>query len=246
MLTGDSVRPVHYPENPKQFKFDAEVSTIFPDMARRSIPLYEEAHRLHVSLLRNVLAEPRVIVYDVGASRGNFFKEICNQLQIDPQVGCERFQFVAIDSSEHMLKHLHSEMPWVCTVAADAQKLIDFEEPADIICLFYILQFIEDDKEKLEVLRWAHRNLRPGGVLLLGQKEEVTDTYSVDFADEYYRFRQRNGYSVEEIRAKTKALSNSMWPSTPQWLESMCYSAGFIDYVQTTKWLQFSTSMCTR
>lgn len=246
MLKTDGEHIVHYPVHPGKFEFDAEVSRIFPDMARRAIPMYDEAHRLHVSMLRNIFLQQRVVVCDIGASRGNFFREICNQFQIPVAEGSPNFEFIAVDSSPHMLHLLHDEMPWVGTVVADARHMVDFEEPADIICLFYILQFIEDDKEKLSVLRWAYRNLRPGGILLLGQKVEITDTYDTCFTSEYHKFRLRNGYSQEEIDAKSKALRNSMWPSTPAWLESMCYSAGFIDYVETTKWLQFSTSMCTR
>ena len=30
--------PVHFPADPDKFAFDGEVSQIFPDMARRSIP----------------------------------------------------------------------------------------------------------------------------------------------------------------------------------------------------------------
>ena len=246
MLKSDGDRVVHYPVHATKFEFDEEVSRIFPDMARRAIPLYEEAHRLHVSMLHRIFAQPQVSVCDIGASRGNFFREICNQLQIPVETGSPKFSFVAVDSSRHMLEHLQKEMPWVCTVVADATDMVDFEEPIDVISMFYILQFIEDDTKKLAVLRWAHRNLRPGGVLLLGQKEEITDTHSELFTEEYYRFRMRNGYTREEIDAKTRALRGSMWPSSPAWLESMCYSAGFRDYVETTKWLQFSTSMCTR
>lgn len=238
--------PVHFPQGDK-FQFDAEVSRVFPDMARRSIPMYEEAHRLHTSLLSPILGQgDKVTVYDIGASRGHFFKEICNQFQIDPKEGSPRYDFVAVDQSMHMLDALKQEMPWVRVVEADAVHMLDLQEPADIICLFYILQFIQGNDNKLSVLQWASRNLREGGVVLLGQKETVSPTYESTFAEEYYAMRLRNGYSLLEIEAKTKALRNSMWPSTPAWLEDMCYKAGFKDYVVTTKWLQFSTSMCTK
>lgn len=246
MLATEDGRVKHFPRNPQKFEFDKEVTAAFPDMAVRSIPNYEEAHRLHVSLLRPILEQGEVIVCDIGASRGHFFKEICNQLQIPTSTGSPLFTFIAVDSSAPMMEALHEEMPWVCAVVADARNMVDLEEPADIISMFYVLQFIEEDADKLLVLQWASRNLKPGGVLLLGQKEEVSSTYLGMFTDEYYQFRMNNGYSIEEIRAKTVALSHSMWPSSPSWLESLCYSAGFIDYVETTKWLQFSTSMCVR
>lgn len=237
---------VHYPKRRDVFEFDEEVSRIFPDMAVRSIPMYREVHRLHVALLSGLLSQQRVVVYDIGASRGHFFREVCNQFQIPVGQGSERFKFVAVDKSKHMLAALQEEMPWVQTVCEDACELPDLKEQADVICLFYILQFLEGNDRKTDLLKWAHRNLHEGGVVILGQKDEPTETYAKPFADEYYRFRMANGYSMEEIRAKTEALKNSMWPSSPAWLESMCYNAGFKDYVETTRWLQFSTSICTK
>lgn len=237
---------VHYPKHADKFQFDEEVSQIFEDMALRSIPMYEEAHRLHVSMLTETLSEERVVIYDIGSSRGHFFKEICNQFQLPISEGSESFQFVAVDQSMHMLKALRKEMPWVKTIEADAAYLIDLPEQANVICMLYILQFLKTDEQKLSALKWAYRNLADDGILILGQKDDISKTYSESFSAEYYRFRMRNGYTWEEIEAKTLALKNSMWPSTPAWLESMCYGAGFVDYIETTRWLQFSTSMCTK
>lgn len=237
----------HYPTDPNKFQFDDEVSSVFPGMARRSIPGYVEAHRLHASMLLPILdARAGCTIVDIGASRGHFIKEVCNQLQIDHVTGSARLKCIAVDQSPHMLRRLKTEMPWVTTLEGDASCLEDLSAPADIVCLFYVLQFIQSDIAKLKVLQWAHRNLRNGGVLLLGQKEKVPGDYSFMFSAEYYKFRLRNGYSPEEIAAKTEALKNSMWPSGADWLEDLCYMAGFTDYALTTKWLQFSTSMCIK
>jgi len=240
-------RTVHYPANRSVFKFDDEVARHFPEMAMRSIPMYEEAHRLHLSMFKDrILNQPRTVFYDVGASRGSFFKALCNQFQINLKSGASGFACTAIDNSMPMLTRLKAEMPWVHTVEADAAYLTDFAEPADFICMFYILQFLKDDSEKLSALHWAHRNLKEGGVLFLGQKDLTTETHTELFANEYYRFRQSNGYSIEEIKAKTEALKGSMWPITPARLEDLCYGARFSDYVETTRWLTFSTCMCTK
>lgn len=238
---------VHYPKRRSVFEFDDEVSRHFPEMAMRSIPMYEEAHRLHISMFKErILSQPRTVFYDVGASRGHFFKALCNQFQIDPATGYDRLTCVAIDNSPSMLVKLKEEMPWVHTVELDAANLPDFEKKANFISMFYILQFLQTDEEKLSALRWAYRNLEEGGVLFLGQKDLTTETHTELFADEYYRFRMDNGYTLEEIKAKTEALKNSMWPIRPEWLGDLCLQAGFMDYVETTRWLTFSTSMCTR
>lgn len=240
-------RIVHYPKQSDKFEFDHEVAAIFPDMAVRSIPMYSEAHRLHVSLLLDrFLDQESTRVVDVGASRGEFFKEICNQLQWPVKQQHPRIDMVAIDSSADMLKMLTGEMPGVTPIVSKVEDLEPNPESADVICMMYVLQFIEKDTDKLKALRWAHETLKPGGVLILGQKDASTDTYLPMFTDEYIRFRIRNGYSLSEIKAKTAALKNSMWPISPAWLEDICLQAGFIDYVVTSRWLQFSTSICVK
>lgn len=243
-VTNDRI--VHYPADPTCFAFDSEVSKIFPDMARRSIPLYEEAHRLHVALLRPILDQPRVRVCDVGASRGHFFKEICNQLQISVTEGDERLELYAIDSSPDMLHLLAEEMPWVSCIRACAEHMKNFAEPMDIINMSYVLQFIEEDTEKTKVLRWAERNLSPDGVLILGQKDKIDPPFEERFTEEYYAFRRRNGYTDEEIKAKTEALKGAMWPSHAEWLRALVCEVGFTSYEETTRWLQFSTAICRR
>jgi tRNA (cmo5U34)-methyltransferase len=241
----ESGNVVHYPSNPEKFSFDGEVAAIFPDMALRSIPMYHEVHRMHVSLLSSVWQRSAVKVVDVGASRGGFFKEICNQLHVPTYSGSPNLDFIAVDCSGPMLGLLKSEMPWVQTVHARAEELEPLEGKADVICMLYVLQFVKEPLDKLRILHWAASSLKPGGVLLLGQKDVTTETYGGMFTEEYYRFRERNGYTRDEIVAKTRALRNSMWPSTPAWLEDMCVQAGFVDYAETTRWLQFSTSICT-
>lgn len=243
-------RFVHFPKNAERFEFDGEVAQLFDDMARRSIPMYAAVHNLHAGLLQHRFPSPTketpLRVYDIGASRGGFLRTLCMTYGISPATGSRRFDFIAVDSSRPMLDLMSHELPWVTTLCVDALSLCDLSHKAHCISLLYILQFIKEDSDKLKLLQWAERNLIPGGLLLLGQKEVVTDSFSAGFDSLYYQFRKSNGYSDEEILRKTAALKNSMWPIRPEWLEDQCYRAGFIDFVYTTRWLMFSSAMCLK
>lgn len=239
----------HFPADPDRFVFDSEVSRVFENMAKRSIPMYAEVHRLHAAMV--VLSHPASVekpltVYDIGASRGGFLRELCHQCLVPAVSGAPYLTFVAVDSSPAMLDGLSEEMPWVQTVCSDVLALPDFSEKADVISMFYLLQFIQSSADQLSVLRWVYRNLKPGGLFISGHKGEPTQTFATTFDSLYYAFRRANGYTQREIEAKTKALKNSMWPCRPEWLEDQCYRAGFIDYTETTRWLQFYTSVCTK
>lgn len=239
----------HFPTVDNIFQFDGEVSSIFPNMAVRSIPLYAEVHRMHVAMMfcnRQWDINNPLTVFDIGASRGGLFKEVCSQCSLDPLVGAQYLNCIAVDSSPHMVGLLSSEMPWVRTLCISALDLPDFFDKADVISMLYLLQFIKEPADKLRLLQWAWRNLKPGGMLILGQKEKMSDTYQSKADAMYYAWRRRNGYTDEEIEAKTRALQGSMWPDRAAWLEDQCYRAGFTDYTETTRWLQFSTSICTK
>lgn len=239
----------HFPPD-TGFVFDSEVASIFPDMAVRSIPLYEEVHGLFCAYLTAKYPMPTrenpFRVYDIGTSRGSFLKALCDSYGVDKEVGDGCLDFVAVDSSPSMLAMVVQELPWVTTMCMDATSLPDLQYPAHCISLLYLLQFIKDEADRLTVLRWANRNLAPGGVLLLAQKEYVTSTFSTEFSNLYYKFRRINAYSDEEIAAKTESLKNSMWPMRAEWLEDQCYRAGFVDFAYMTRWLMFSSAVCLK
>lgn len=242
-IDNPSNRVVHFPADANRFEFDAEVSSIFPDMASRSIPLYDEIHRLHVSLFPEFFCRGGNRIVDVGASRGRLFSAICNQLQTDPKVGPAALECTAIDISTHMLQLLSEEFPWVHCVHGDISELPDLPEKVDAICMLYVLQFIPERLKRM-ALRWVWRNLRKGGLLVLGQKEEMGVMHDTTYSEEYYRFRMRNGYSLEEIQAKTQALKGSMYIWSEEKLRGTLSDMGFRDFASTSRWLQFSTSVC--
>ena len=91
-------------------------------------------------------------------------------------------------------------------------------------------------------MQWLRRNLAPGGILILGQKEREPWRYANRFSETYYAMRRRNGYTQAEIDAKTAALKNSMWPVSP---EEMAYELNQVGltYTETTRWAQFTSGI---
>lgn len=228
--------PVHFPSSTGEFSFDEEVASIFDDMAKRSIPMYEEAHRLHVSLLFRRFSKGSIIV-DVGSSTGMFFREIERQAGVPlAETGIVP---VAIDSSEAMIQRVQGMNKGIRTLVGDISELPDLPEKADVMCALYVLQFVPEGKKEA-AMDWLVRNTKIGGCIVLGQKEAVEDAWHDLFTSAYYAFRRDNGYTQEEIDAKAKALSSSMWPSTKPALDMYFARRGVIT-AETTRWMQFST-----
>lgn len=246
--------PVHIPRR-DVFTFDSEVSQIFENMAIRSIPMYAEMHRLHAKLAVEHIKRRRRGVHvtvDVGASRATFFKNICMQagydLAGDPMKE-HNVRMIAVDTSPYMLGHISRDLPFVETYEMQAQELVQELLPlipggADIICLHYVLQFIPRSYKEI-VLRQCSKCLRKNGLLFIGQKDASPEDGHKMIEDvlkeEYIQFRQDNGYTVQEIDEKTRALKGAMWLNSGQRLKNMVYKSGFGKIVETTRWGHFSS-----
>lgn len=234
--------PVHYPAG-ESFQFDDEVAAIFENMAERSIPMYREAHRIHASMIGEMLStREHVGILDVGASTGSFLHAVCKQAGA---VRPKNVIYQALDSSEAMCKRLKERYPWITVTLADITDppVIDFRP--DVVSMMYVLQFIPPHK-KVAVLEWLHSIMPDEGIMFLGQKDIFHGGIGRVFQDEYIKFRLANGYTREEIDAKTEALKHSMWCSTPYDLREILYGIGFGLVLETTRWLNFSTFICVK
>lgn len=240
-LVIDSEKPVHFPKNRDVFQFDEEVAEIFENMAQRSIPMYAEMHRVHVEMFKDVMESGRCTVVDVGASTGRFFRTMREALCVKSISEVSGLSCIAVESSEPMQAKLAAEFPDVLVLPTQVPDAIIPAGGADIMVMFYLLQFVQRSR-KQEVMNWAYDNLNEGGILLMGNKETNEDVGVEDsFQKEYINFRIANGYSREEIMAKTAALKNAMWCVSESQLIDMGRKAGFRHVVPTLRWLDFST-----
>lgn len=233
---------VHYPKRRDVFEFDEDVASHFEEMADRSIPMYREVHRLHVSMLLPRLVDGATIV-DVGSSTGRTFKTIEKALGRSLlNAGLHTF---AIDSSQPMMDRLSRAFPTVACYTRDLRGMPNLPRQADIMFAYYVLQFVPQADRAL-VVKWMQQNIKVGGILVLGQKDNIKGAEAEPmFSEEYYKFRRDNGYTQQEIEAKTLALRNSMWPVTTFTLCTDLLDFGF-EYQETTRWLQFSTGIAIR
>lgn len=227
MLTHDQDRPVHFPKSDR-FEFDEEVAEIFPNMAERSIPLYREMHKFHAKILVDDYLDciaggwNSYTFLDIGASRAEFYYAIAEEAKRQG-ASLDKFVYTACDLSTAMVSRTFRDNPTMRYYTYDLSNPDDFRFSGsrfDAVAMHYVMQFIPVDRRYVAYERLA-RMLRCGGLLFYGEKEtlEAHTEYSAkakriaEISQEFYiDFRVNNGYSREEIEAKTKALGNSMWP----------------------------------
>jgi tRNA (cmo5U34)-methyltransferase len=257
LVIADNGDPVHVPKRRDVFEWDAEVASIFDNMALRSIPMYAETHRVHAAMIKRytdhymtgyrVGHHHKIVVGDIGASTGAFFKTLAEVYHCQIVTGIPRISAVAFDSSLDMLKDLEDKMPWVRCIQFDVSNgIADLGMKFDVVNLSYILQFLPQGT-RFPLLKSIANSMEMGGLLFISQKEAIEDE-PIDqlFTQEYIQYRRDNGYTVEEINAKTVALRNAMWVDTFGFTKEMLVAAGFKTVQPTTRWLNFSSLVAVK
>lgn len=234
--------PVHFPKEKAKFVFDAEVSEIFPDMAKRSIPLFYETHALHAGLVRKWMEQDEVAILDVGASRGAFLQELESRYDMQRR----GVKVLACDISLDMCLHLQDDFPWAQVIQADIADQNNEVRPDswDIINCTYVVQFVKPEHQTMVLKRLA-RALKPGGVLFLGQKMDSPGPAGRLLHEQYINWRLANGYTAEEINAKTLALKGSMSLFPDNVLRNYLNNYG-LEVMETSRWGVFNNYMCTK
>lgn len=242
MLDQTKGRAIHMPANPDKFEFDTEVAEVFPDMAVRSIPNFLQAHKAHARIAEALMfSHGRLRVLDAGASRGHFIQAI-------RQTSHHRPSIVALDYSEAMVEHLKRDYRKGVEVRLcdmSSPEFLNSDETFDVINASYVLQFIPLNCQDA-VLRKLCNMVRPGGLLFFGAKMAVHGELGALLQDEYIRWRMRQGYSREEIEAKTAALKNSMWLRSHAAIEYLLTSGGMVDITKSYVHTLFTNYVCIK
>lgn len=220
-----------------KWEFDAQVTDVFDEMLRRSIPQYE-VMRKAIFHIASRFAQPGTAIVDLGCSRGEALAPL-----IDHFGGQNRF--IGIEVSGPMLDacqkrfagHIESNVVSI----QDMDLRHDFpKEPASVILSVLTLQFTPIEY-RLKIVHNAYKGLLPGGVFILVEKV-LGSTADLDAAlvDLYYDMKRDNGYSQEEIDRKRLSLEGVLVPVTAVWNEQLLRQCGFTEIDCFWRYLNFA------
>ena len=206
------------------FDFDHKVSSVFDDMAKRSIPYYLEIQKLCRDIALAFWQKDSALV-DFGCSTGTTLFGLANVLdsKIIPMLG--------LDMSEDMLNKAREKQHQLgfpnisfqhCNLTSDWQT-----PEFSVGYMLWTLQFIRPLIRK-QVLKRAYENCKPGGALVVVEKiiSENNDFNRLQI-DLYHRFKKNNGYNELEIAQKREALENILIPFTTKENEKLLSEVGF-------------------
>jgi len=206
------------------FTFDKNVSRVFPDMIKRSVPGYEPIIDMICMLIRHYI-RPDSNCYDLGCSLGAATLAIRHGIHVP---GC---RIIAVDNSASMLDKCRSiidedksETP-VDLINADIRD-IDIHN-ASVVVLNFTLHFI-DPADRPALLKKIYDGMLPGGALVLSEKILFENPGKQSLLTELHlAFKKFHGYSDLEISQKRTALENVLIPETVETHLKRLIKAGF-------------------
>lgn len=223
------------------FEFNDEVANVFDDMLNRSIPFYRES----IDILYNVVQKfhsPQKTIYDLGCSTGNTLLKIDEHLKNNSKKDLQNIDYIGIDDSEAMIEKFNQKI-----LAAKNEKtkaICGDINTADLsnggtIILNYILQFLSIPERK-KLVEKIFTSLKKKGIVFISEKIIDEDSEINDFlTEQYFDFKEKNGYSQIEISRKRQALENVLIPLSLKKNLALFHEAGFEKVSVLLKWHNF-------
>jgi tRNA (cmo5U34)-methyltransferase len=232
----------HMPHG-ERWAFDQSVTDVFLDMLQRSIPQYG-VMRQAVGDIGATFVQPQTHIVDLGCSRGDALAPFVETFGANNR-------YMGIDVSAPMLEVAHArfanEIAAGFVQIANADLRTEYPQVSASLTLSVLtLQFTPIDHRQ-RILQDIYRRTVPGGALILVEKV-LGATAEVDrlLIQQYYAFKQGNGYSTEEIERKRLSLEGVLVPVTARWNEEMLRIAGFQEIDCFWRWMNFAGWVAVR
>lgn len=186
------------------WKFDKKIADIYLDHVRGHIPDYDKVINFIVDSC-DELCDKQHFIADIGCATGTTLKKL-NDKGFSKLIG--------VDNSQDMIDKCDKSIAtYFCS-----NNLI----PNDYIAILanWVLHF---NINKKEMLIDYYNNLLNGGILFLSDKTLI-DKYIID---QYYKWKNTQGVSWEEISDKEKSLIGQMFLESPEWYFITLKEIGF-------------------
>ena len=208
------------------FEFNQTVANVFDDMLNRSVPFYR-----NILLQIAELIQPNPRIVDLGCSVGGLIPYVKETHQ--------QFSYLGVDKSPAMIqKAKQYESEEIQFVEGDIAIRFEFSQPTAIVCNL-VLQFI-DPKKRAACIQDYFNALPAGGQLLIVEKVHQEDPeLQAMYKQHYHALKRANGYSIEEIENKDRALDGVLITKPVSFYETTLKSAGFHTVDMFFKWYNF-------
>lgn len=207
-----------------EFRFDASVARVFPDMIRRSVPGYTTIIPM-IEVITEQYARPGSHCYDLGCSLG------ASTLAMRHGIGDRDCALTGVDNSAAMIERCEHYIaldnhPLPVTLRCE-DILETYIDNASVTTLNFTLQFVAPERRG-ELLKRIADATHSGGVLILSEKIRFESAEEQTVQTQlHHEFKRANGYSDLEISQKRSALEQVLIPETLAEHRQRLLGAGF-------------------
>lgn len=218
------------------WRFGGKSAQQFDVHVNRSIPLYQQGHKI-ICDLSNFFITDHSLCYDLGCATG----ELTLKLAMHNQ-HCKHTSFIGLDSEAEMITEARKKKKAAgfTNVLFRQEDILQLEwKQADLISAYYTIQFIRPSQRQ-RLVDQIYQALHWGGAFLLFEKVRANDARFQDIMTSlYHEYKIDQGYSAQEIFAKTRSLKGVLEPFSTRGNLDMLKRAGFVDIITVFKYLCF-------
>jgi tRNA (cmo5U34)-methyltransferase len=224
----------------RDFAFDTKVAQVFDDMVGRSVPFYSELQHMLADLALQFTPSHDGRICDLGCSTGTTIDFILSNPACPATThafGVDNAPAMLEEARQKLAQHLDARRVTLITADLDG----DLQLPSvNVVLMNWTLQFVRP-LQREGLLRRIYSSLRPGGALLMAEKVLVEDSMlNRMYIELYYRYKSKQGYSVEEIQRKRESLENVLIPYRVEENVELLQRCGF-DAVDTCfRWFNWA------
>lgn len=219
----------------KKFEFDEAVASVFDDMLSRSVPFYDDVHKLIISLILTEQKDTKSVL-DLGSSTAKFLLDLHSKMSAT-------MKLKGLDNSKAMLARAKQKcQAFGADIELELIDMLDYDYgDEDVIVANYTLQFIRP-MQRIKLVKRLHDSLNDDGLFIFSEKVVFNDKkLDKEIIDIYYKYKKEQGYSEYEISQKREALENVLIPFTIKENIQMCKDAGFTNVKTIFQWANFAT-----
>jgi len=214
------------------WKFNGQTAKHFQEHIVKSIPFYNEGHKLVVAL-SDFFIKDDLICYDLGSSVGTLTHSLAEHHQF------RKAKFVGIEIENEMVQEAKKnyKLPNLSFVCDDV-KAFEFEE-TDLVIAYYTVQFVRPSQRQ-QLIDKIFKALKWGGAFILFEKVRACDARFQDYMTALYEdYKLEQGYTPDEIINKKRSLKGVLEPFSAQANIDILKRAGFIDILPVMKYICF-------
>lgn len=215
------------------WNFRGPIAEHFTEHVRRSVPLYDEGHDL-VCRISDFFLKDDSVCYELGVSTGALIGKLARR-QAKKAV-----RFIGLDIESQMIAQARKEIGNLRNVELEIADINTFPfEPADFIVAYYTIQFVPP-RIRQDLLNKIYQSLNWGGCFLMFDKVRANDARFQDMTTLLYtEFKLEQGYTPQEIVAKSRSLKGVLEPFSTQGNLDLLKRAGFVDILSIMKYVSF-------